>query len=228
MVRSPLPPCSVAIFTPHIVQKKQAYLVTVTCSLLCLSMDEEMAGYQSGIFSLEDSIDSSINMNVARAVDNTKPQGWAFLLSIRLISFTNTECFLYTSNGKWWECSIKKVEQLCHQIAQWSESVSFIIVLSYQSTACLTLTWPLYNYTTNKGLLSRDLRCQEVPAADCIYLDCLLQRVTKRQERDSNEYRETDMTMTKEIMIVKRHKLTTKGCKKKQMDENNKWPQRDG
>lgn len=173
MVRSPLPPCSVAIFTPHIVLKEQAYLVTVTCSPLCLSMDEEMAGYQSGIFSLEDSIDSSINTNVARALDKTKLQGWAFLLSIRLISFTNTECFLYTSNGKWWECSIKKVEQLCHQIAQWSESVSFMIVLSYQSTACLTLTWPLYNYTTNKGLLSRGLRCQEVPAADSICLDCL-------------------------------------------------------
>lgn len=138
-----------------------------------LSMDEEMAGYQSGIFSLEDSIDSSINTNVARALGKTKLQGWAFLLSVRLISFTNTECFLYTSNGKWWECSIKKVEQLCHQIAQWSESVSLMIVLSYQSTACLTLTWPLYKYTTNKGLLSRGLRCQEVPAADCICLDCL-------------------------------------------------------
>lgn len=75
MTRSPLPPCSVAIFTPHIVLKEQAYLVTVTCSLLCLSMDEEMAGYQSGIFSLEDSIDSSINTNVARALGKTKLQG---------------------------------------------------------------------------------------------------------------------------------------------------------
>lgn len=40
-----------------------------------LSMDEEMAGYQSGIFSLEDSIDSSINTNVARALGKTKLQG---------------------------------------------------------------------------------------------------------------------------------------------------------
>lgn len=60
---------------------------------------------------------------------------------------------------------------------------------------------------------------QQIASVWTVYISCLnvyqlATKVTKRQERDSNEYRETDMTIKKEIMIVERHELTTKGCKK--------------
>lgn len=71
MIRSSL---CVALITPHIIQRGWRYLVTITYSLVCTSKDREMAGPQSYIFSLEDCIDFSVDVIVARVVNGQTMQ----------------------------------------------------------------------------------------------------------------------------------------------------------
>lgn len=117
---------SVALITPHTLQRGWRYLVTITYSLVCTSKDREMAGLLSDIFSLEDCIDFSVNVTVVRAVnrpgcrlDNrqTIRQGQAFCSCGCLVaswcpvilnsSHTHKHCEVLHS-------PLKKVEQLWH------------------------------------------------------------------------------------------------------------------